>query len=331
MAVGKAGGVDETRGFQWTVTLLPVFPIVLLVLRLWQLSGRDANTMLLLVQHVHALELASSLVISLLAVPSAVLLTAHLLGLLSLVSTTPEVKSRLERTVERTPNWVVVGSIMWSLLVWQLRFIPTLLLLACAIAGLTARKRGRDDLVFPVCVLLPIGVGVLEYVWFGPAIVTAFVNGEVALALLLLLPPAIGPLLTGPLPARVAKSATHGIAMTGALLAPFALLAMFLDVPVLPSVAVELRATDDQPATVVLGAVVTVDDTMTTLLDAQGNVQFVPNSLILAKSLCQGVEQIPYSAITARGWLVEDAALDWLSRAKPPQGTDDPRCEGRLP
>ncbi|SDD35502.1 hypothetical protein [Actinokineospora iranica] len=331
MAMGEAGGSDEVRGFQWTLTLLPAFPIVLLVLRLWQLSGQDLNTMLLLVQHVHALELASSLVISLLAVPPAILLTAHLLGLLSLVSRAPGRESRLERTVERTPNWLVIGSVVWALLVWQLRFIPTLLLLACAIAGLTTRRRGRDDLVFPVCVLLPIAVAALEYLWFGGAIAAAFSRGEAPLALLLLLPPLFGPLLTGPLPERVAKTATHAIASVGGLVAPFALIAMFLRVPVLPAVAVELRATDDRPATVVLGNVVTVDDTMTTLLDAHGDIRFVPNSLIKAKSLCQGPEQIPYSAVTAGGWLVEDAAMDWLLPVKVPQGATDPRCEGRLP
>ncbi|MCG8915864.1 hypothetical protein L6E12_08700 [Actinokineospora sp. PR83] len=329
--MGKARGVDETRGAQWALTLLPAFPIILLVLRLWELSSRDLNTMLLLVQNVHALELASSLVISLLEVPPAVLLVAHLLGLLSLVSSGPGHASRLERVVERTPNWVVTAAFLWSALVWQLRFLPALLLLGCAIAGLTARRRGRDDLVFPVCVLLPVVVGVLELVWFGPAIVTAIARGEVALALALLLPPVLGPLLTGPLPARVARPATHGIATAGALVLPFALLAIFLRAPVLPAVALHLRPGGGQPDSVVLGTVVTVDDTMTTMLDARGAVRFVPNSLVVAKSLCEGAQQIPHSAVTAHGWLVEDAALDWLPARTAPRPATDPLCEGRLP
>jgi hypothetical protein len=42
----------QTR--QWVLTLLPAFP-VLLVLRLWQLSRQDMATMLLLVQYVSPL------------------------------------------------------------------------------------------------------------------------------------------------------------------------------------------------------------------------------------------------------------------------------------
>ncbi|RLK58030.1 hypothetical protein [Actinokineospora cianjurensis] len=333
MAVGKAGGSDDAPGFQWTLTLLPAFPIVLLVLRLWQLSGQDLNTMLLLVQHVHALELASSLVISLLEVPPAVLLTAHLLGLMSLVSSDRGRVSRLERAAERTPNWLVAAAVLWSLLVWELRFVPTLLLLGCAIAGLTIRRRGRDDLVFPVCVLLPVAVAVLEYLWFFPAIIDAITTGDVASALLLLAPPLLAPFLTGPLPDRVAWAGTHGIATLGALVTPFILLAMFLNVPVLPSVALVLGpgGEDRTPTEVALGNVVTVDDTMTTLLDNNHNVRFVPNNRLLAKVLCPGPAQIPNTLLTAHGWLLEDAALDWLLPAKPPQGTTDPHCDGRLP
>ncbi|GAA3030731.1 hypothetical protein [Actinokineospora globicatena] len=331
MAVGKAGGSDDAPGFQWTLTLLPAFPIVLLVLRLWQLSGQDLNTMLLLVQHVHALELASSLVISLLEVPPAILLTAHLLGLMSLVSGDRGRTSRLERAAERTPNWLVAASVLWSLLVWELRFVPTLLLLGCAIAGLTVRKRGRADLVFPVCVVLPVAVGVLEYLWFFPAILDAIGTGDVASALLLIAPPLLAPFLTGPLPERVAWAGTHGVATLGALVTPFALLAMFLNVPVLPSVALVLGDADRKPTEVALGNVVTVDDTMTTLLDSHRDVRFVPNDRLLDKVLCPGPAQIPHTLTTAHGWLLEDAALDWLLPAKSPQGTTDPRCDGRIP
>ena len=73
MAVGVTPPAPtEARGFQWTLTLLPAFPIVLLVLRLWHLSKQDRNTMLVLVQNVGPLDLVSSLVISLMWVPPLV-------------------------------------------------------------------------------------------------------------------------------------------------------------------------------------------------------------------------------------------------------------------
>lgn len=46
MAVGEVG--DR----QWLLPLLPTFPIVLLVLRLWYLSRQNVQTMLLFVQYV---------------------------------------------------------------------------------------------------------------------------------------------------------------------------------------------------------------------------------------------------------------------------------------
>lgn len=84
------------------------------------------------------------------------------------------------------------------------------------------------------------------------------------------------------------------------------------------AVALHLRPGGGQPDSVVLGTVVTVDDTMTTMLDARGAARFVPNSLVVAKSLYEGAQQIPHSAITAHGWLVEDAALDWLPHRTAP-------------
>ncbi|PPK67435.1 hypothetical protein CLV40_10798 [Actinokineospora auranticolor] len=329
--MSRVSGPDEPRNRQWAFTLLPAFPILLLVLRLWELSGQDLNTMLLLVQHVNALELASSLVISLLETPPALLLTGYVLGSLSLVSTEGSPPTRLETAVERTPDWAITLMVMWSAVVWQLRFLPALVMLVCAAVGLGVRRRGRQDLVTPVCVVLPIAVGVGELLWFGPAIVEALGLGDVPLALLLGLPPLLGPLLTGPLPHLVARPVTHGLVTIGALVTPFLLMAMFLRVPVLPSVAVELKPASGQPGTIVLGNVVTVDDTMTTMLDDDRTVRFVANDLIVAKSLCQGEQRIPYSPVRARGWLVETAALEWLLTRKLPQGDTDPRCEGRLP
>jgi hypothetical protein len=340
VAVGEAGGNDlrtgdrEARGFQWTLTFLPAFPIVLLVLRLWHLSRQDLHTMLLLVQNVGPLDLISSLVISLLWVPPVFVLAGQALGLLYIVTTRDQTMVRgswLAKTADRTPDWALAVTVLWASTSWQLRFLPALAMVTVAIVGLATRLRNPDRprLVNAVCVGLPLGIAVVEYSWFGPAIAEAFSDGETVLALILLLPPALTPMLTGPIPARTARVATHAPAAAAALLAPALLVAIFLRAPVLPSVALELKPGTDRPGEVVLGSVVTVDDTMTTLLDGHGAVRFVPNGSVASKVLCQGTEQIPNSAIEVHRWQIEQSALEWLLPAKEPQRQKDPRCDGR--
>jgi hypothetical protein len=340
--VGKAGGSHartddgrpqaEARGFQWTLTLLPAFPILLLVLRLWHLSKQDLHTMLLLVQNVGPLDLISSLVITLMWVPPVFLLPGQALGLLFLASTREtKPESWLSRTADRTPDWVIAVTVMWAATSWQLRFVPVLAMVTVMIVGLTTRLRNPDrpQLIKAVCVGLPLGIAVLEYIWFWPAIRAAFGNGEVALALILLLPPLLAPMLTGPIPARVARVATHAPAAGAALLGPFLLVAIFLRAPILPPVALELTADPGVQPKVVLGSVVTVDDTMTTLLDNDGSVRFVPNGQVASKVLCPGEEQIPNSPVTAHEWSVEQSALEWILPSREPDREKDPRCEGR--
>ena len=81
--------------------------------------------------------------------------------------------------------------------------------------------------------------------------------------------------LNGPIPGGAARPVAHTTAMTGALLAPLLVSVSFLRAPVLPTVALEI---DDDPGdreapTILIGEVTAVDDTMTTMLDRQGNIQ----------------------------------------------------------
>ncbi len=328
MAVGVTPPAPtEARGFQWTLTLLPAFPIVLLVLRLWHLSRQDRNTMLVLVQNVGPLDLVSSLVISLMWVPPLVVLTGQALGLLYQVSVPEDAAARpswLTRTADRTPDWAIAFTVMWAGITWELRFLPLLSLLTLAILGLTVRRRSprRRNLVVGTCVVLPMAALVVEVVWFWGAIVDAF--DEPTLILLLLAPPLLAPLLTGPLPPRFARAATHGPAVLAALVGPFVLIVIFLRTPVLPSVAIQL--TDDE---VVLGYVVTIDDTVTTLLDDEGTVRFVPNTAVVAKVLCGNAEQVPYTDVYAHGWHVEKSMLEWFLPQRDPEPVDEVRCAGR--
>lgn len=335
MAVGEArpAVTEPVRGSQWTLAFLPAFPIVLLVLRLWQLSRQDLDTMLLLVQNVGPLDLVSSLVITLIWVPPVVVLVVRVLGLLYQVSAGAEAKpSWLARGADRTPDWAVAAAVMWAAAAWQAQYLPALAMVTAAIAGLTVRHRypQRVRLIGAVCLLLPLGLAIVEYAWFGPAIVDAFRHGEIVVALLLLMPPLLAPLLAGPIPASVARVATHAPAAAGALIGPVVLGAIFLRAPVLPSVALELKPeSGGARGEIVLAGVVTVDDTMTTLLDDHGAVRFVPNDRVASKTLCAGAEQIPPSRVEAHGWLVGQSALQWVLPARHIPRSGDPRCEGR--
>ena len=320
-------------GGQWTLTLLPAVPILLLVGRLWHLSRQDLPTMLLLVQQVSPLGLLSALVITLMGVPSVVVLIARALGALLVVSAPNEgapAPSWSVRRANRIPDWVVTIFAVWAALTWQMRFLPALMMIILMIVGLTTRHRYGDQpwRIRAMCVVLPGFAIAVAYVWLAPAIVNAFGDEEIVNALLLLLPPGLTILLTGPIPAFSARFVIQWPAAFAAFFSPFLVVAIFLEAPILPAVALEVDGDPGQPLAVIRSNVVSVDDRMTTLLDDQGSVLFVLNDRIKSKTLCPGPEQIPYSVLDVRGWHVEQSALEWIlpSRTTTP---DDPRCQGR--
>jgi hypothetical protein len=315
--------------------LLPAFPLVLLVLRLWYLSRQDLPTMLLLVQYVSPLGLVSALLITLAWVLPVIVLTGRALGTLLLVSAHSEpekARSWLVRASQRIPGWVVLLAMLLAALTWQMRFLPALLMTAVSIAGLTVRSRygGRPRLVRAVCIVLPLVVATAAYVWLVEAIVDSFRQGEPVTALLLLVPPALMPWLTGPVPARAARLVTHWPAAGAALLSPFLIGAIFVQAPILPTVALEVD-TDRQAATppqIIRGHVITVDDQAMTLLDGAGSVLFVPNEQVLSRTLCPDAELAPASVVAVHGWPVEQTALEWIAPARRAVPSD-PRCLGR--
>jgi hypothetical protein len=207
-----------------------------------------------------------------------------------------------------------------------LGLVSALLITLIWVLSLTMRVRhaGRPLTVRTYCVVLPLVVAVVAYAWLGPAIVASVRAGELATAFLLVVPPAIMPLVTGPVPARLARLVTHWPATVAAVLSPFLVGAIFLRVPVLPTVAIELTDTPD----ILLGSVVTVDDQMTTLLDLGGSIRFIPNAQARSRTLCPDPEVAPASIVDVHGWPVEQTALEWIAPSRRP--TDpDPRCVGR--
>jgi hypothetical protein len=344
VAVGDGGAGPATgsadrpltarQAQQWLLTLLPTFPVLLLVLRLWHLSRQDLSTMLLLVQYVSPLGLLSALLITLVWVLPLTILAVGLLGRLLWLSAPqrfdPE-RSLLARTTVRTPGWVIGAAALLAMVTWQMRFLPTLLMTTLAILGLHTRlrygqNRTRTGLF---CLALPLVVAVVAYVWLAPAIAAAVAAGETVTVLLLILPPGLAIFLTGPVPPWVAPPLTHWVAIAAALTAPVVLGAIFLRVPILPAVALELDGEPARPAAVLIGRVITVNDRMTTILDDQGSVRFVPNEQVRSQTLCPETAQVPYSVVWVHGWHVEEAALEWLIPRRGPSATD-PRCVGRM-
>ena len=298
----------------WLLSVLPAFPLVLLVLRLWYLSRQDLPTMLLLVQYVSPLGMISALVITLIWTVPAVVLVLRVLGGLLLISA-------------RDP--LDAGRSLLAVITWQLRFLPVLLMLLVSILGVTAWQRHPGDrtVLRIVTVGVPFAAALAAYLWIWPGLVSAVVHREPSTFALLAAPPLLGLLLTGPVPTRYARLATHWPAVLAAMVAPFVVGAVFLRAPILPTAAVEY-APASGPHEVLRGQIITVDDTMTTVLDLQGEVQFVPNSQVRSKTLCPDTAQVPSSDVTVRGWPVEGSVLEWVAPTRRVAETDQ-RCAGR--
>jgi hypothetical protein len=328
------------------LTALPAFPLLLLVLRLWYLSRQDLQTMLLLVQNVSPLGLIGSLLITLVWVPPVFILVGRALGALLLVSSIDAGRSWLARTAGRTPGWVVLSAFAIAVVTWQLRFLPTLGMLLLLILALDVRLRYDDypRLIRLACVAVPLACSVLGLLLFGPGALQAVHSGEPETAFLLVAPVLALPFLTGPVPAIASRAVTHWVAMAGLAAGPILVAAIFVQAPVLPSVALEIKpslaglqaTTSDTDAVgkpptieVVRGQVITVDDRSTTLLESNGDVLFVPNNAVVSQVLCPDPIQPPYSVVKVHGWRVERAMLSWLAPTHSQTDTTDLRCQGR--
>jgi hypothetical protein len=287
--------------------------------------------MLLLVQYVSPLGMISALFITLLwAVPAVVLVLRSLGGMLLVSERGPGQASRslLAVTAQRMPDWVVVLAAMLGGITWQLRFLPVLVMLLVSILGLTAWQRHPDDrlVLRIVAVGVPVATAVVLLLWMLPGIVDAIRRGEIGTTALLIAPPLLATALTGPVPVRFARLATHWPAVIAALIAPFVVGVVFLRAPILPTSAVEITA--GKSVDVLRGQVITVDDMDTTILDHEGQVHFVRNNEVHSRTICPETAQAPSSAVEVRGWPVEDSVLEWVAPTR--RVTDvDPRCLGR--
>ncbi|TLP63902.1 hypothetical protein [Microbispora triticiradicis] len=329
----EAGGTPRVRAPQrnqeWVLTLLPAFPLVLLVMRLWYASRQDTQTLLLLVQYVSPLGLLTTVLLTLVWVLPAVVLAGRVLGPLYRLSTRRSFW--VARAADRVPDWVVAVAVGVGLLGWQLRFLPTLLMLTLAVAGLTVRERRPLDRTWirAVCLVVPVVSGVLVLLLFRPAIMQALAQRDVATLILLTAPPVLAPLVTGPVPASAAPLVVHGLTWTLAVLFPLVAGVVVLRSPILPLTAMEIATKPNGGAEqVTIGYVIASDDRLVTILERSGAVRFVRNDLLVSQVLCPEPGAVPHTTVDLHQWNVERSALSWLAPAPVPIPPDS-RCEGR--
>lgn len=306
---------NAPRNQEWFLALLPVFPLALLVMRLWYASKQDTQTLLLLVQTISPLGLLSAVLLATIWVLPVVVLGGRLLGTLYWISTGRT--SWLVRAAERLPDWVVLLAVVVGVLAWQLRFLPTLAMLALAVAGLTVRDRfpGHEELRTTFCYALPLIAAVLSYVLLWPAVATAFAAGDMASAILLVLPPGLTVLLTGPVPAGSARVLTHGIATAMAALMPFLAGVVVMKAPILPLIALQVVEDEKEPGRVIVGYLVASDDQMSTILDREGSVSFLRNDQLQSKVLCPDPGEVFRTSVNLHGWYAEQSVISWLAPA----------------
>src|SRR5687768_5645273 len=171
--------------------------------------------MLLLVQYISPLGMISALIITLIWTVPAVVLVLRALGGLLLISTPdPEEAARrslLALTALRMPDWVVGVAVALAGFTWQLRLLPALFMLVAVIRALTAAQRypGERRMLLVVSLVVPVALGLVLLVWVWPGVRMALAAGDHGTAVVLVVPSLLGWLLTGPVPARAARLATH--------------------------------------------------------------------------------------------------------------------------
>ncbi|GGL03932.1 hypothetical protein Sme01_64770 [Sphaerisporangium melleum] len=341
------------RNQEWLLTLLPAFPLILLVMRLWYASRQDTQTLLLLVQYVSPLGLLSTVLLTLVWVLPAVVLAARVLGPLYRLSTGRPTWVTL--AADRMPDWVVAVVVGVGLLGWQLRFLPTLLMLTLAAGGLAVRERRPLDRtrIRAICLVLPVVAGVLGLFVLRTAIAQALHQGDLSTLVLLAAPPALAPLLTGPVPARAAPLVVQSLSWALAVLLPLVAGVVVLRSPILPLTAVELSPEPDgkaepdgeakpdgetkpdgkmglekEPNRVVIGYLITTDDKLVTILERSGAVRFVSNDRLVSRVLCPEPGAVPRTTVHLYEWNVERSVLSWVA-PEPMPAPPDSRCEGR--
>ncbi|AGL19760.1 hypothetical protein [Actinoplanes sp. N902-109] len=289
MTDGRPGKPD----LQWGLALLPALPLILLVGRLWLSSGRDEQTMLLLVQHISPVSLIVKVASSLLWVSPIFVLVGRMLDDYRVVSvpiadapTDPWIL-RLGRGI---PDWLVCLAGCFATVMWELQYLPSLgaILIVIVCLGIRRHYPTRRRLATGVTIALPLLAAMFEYAIFGTALIAALTESSSVTVLLLGLPPVLTIILAGPLPAFAARPATLLPALSGFFLVPLLIATTYLHAPLLPLVAVEVSSGGDQEPLppVLVGYMVTIEDHVATMMDDSGSIRFIPIDRIISQTIC---------------------------------------------
>jgi hypothetical protein len=318
---GPAAQRPDRQAF-WS--LVVAAPVVLSVLRLWIEAGGELQTTLLLVANVDPINLVAAFLVTASWLASSALVAVFAIG--GVLCASPH------RGVERTffarwradaPPWFTVGSFLVAALTWQILYLPSLMLAACAAFQITPWKR-------PVGWRLGLAVaGLCGYgVTAWPTIDAAYHQGESLAVLLLVAPPLLALFIAGPVAdflvrpfALVAHAGVAALMLWAAV--------PFVTTPVLP-LTVLVAGESGAPDSYVRGHVIFVDDVHTVVLRERGGVEYVPNTEIRAQVLCPSDEETPRFRLWVRAVHVEDSVLKGIGRTVRPTVREPPECRVEL-
>ncbi|MEV0622014.1 hypothetical protein AB0I81_52465 [Nonomuraea sp. NPDC050404] len=323
----RARGYDK----EWAIAISPGVPVVLLMLKVWYLSDYNAETTQLLIQHINPLALLSALSLAILwTVPTAVLVVRYIAASLKLVLAEPS-RSCLVRIDARIPAWVTWSSFLMALFAWEIQYLSILLMLALALIGLASRhhRTARPWIVPLACLCLPVLAIAAYYGAIWPAAVEAWKEGDAYLCAMLLAPPPLALILNRRLPALAARALFDGGGIYIGVLLLSVLLFRFVQIPVLPVVAVELRPSPGSLTnTALTGHIIHTDDRMVTFLEMNGIVRFLANDSVISQTVCRDYSRAPYSRISIVGKNVERTLLQGNGHDNDRLDIDQ-RCYGR--
>lgn len=323
---GERAGRTEHREAFWT--LVVGIPAALSVLRLWVEAGGELQTTLLLVSNVSPLNLTAALFATVTQLVTVVLIALFTAGGILGVSmwasppgsrlrTHPPLAVRLHAA---TPPWFLAATFGLAVLTWKIFYLPLLLpALAATFQRAPWELHDRKRVAIPAC-----AVALVAYAWLvGDAVWDAWRGGEVVIAVLLVAPPLVAFLVTGPTPERFAR--TFAVVSTLAVIALGALVARSsVQTPILPLVATEVSSADSTE--IVRGHIIDVNDLYLIMLEEHGGIRYIPSEDVGETVLCGTPEEVPAFGTRVRDFHVEDSLLTATGRHIRPRVRIDPLC-----
>ncbi|MEV4754171.1 hypothetical protein AB0J86_03515 [Micromonospora sp. NPDC049559] len=319
----------------WTVAVS--VPAVLSVMRLVVEAGGELQTTLLLVANVNPVNLVAAFITTGTRMVSALLVFIFTISAIldaSVPALTPERGARLRRTLivrwkSAAPTWFVWVVIAVAALTWEILYLPWLLPALAAMYQISPSRLHPDRRVaYGVVTALLAVYGALV----GPTLWDAGRQGEWLVIALLVIPPLLAVVITGPLHPAVIRGPVKAL---GPLVLVAAMLwagASVLTTPVLPLTVTTVGATDDPardtPATTeeIRGRLISVNDLHAAILQERGGVRYVPTGRVRAHVLCPSEAELPRYRLWVLGYHVENSLLEALGRAKRPSPAIGATC-----